>query len=75
MIEPTDAPESTPDDSDALAGPPRWVKVVAIVAAALLVLFLVLQLTGQAAQHGPGRHGHPSLGGAHLALGEAGDVW
>ena len=35
---------------------PRWVKVAAIVAAALVLLFVVLQLTGIGGQHGPGRH-------------------
>ncbi|WP_138757722.1 hypothetical protein [Modestobacter altitudinis] len=37
-------------------GMPRWVKVTAIVVGALVLLFLALQLTGVAGQHGPGRH-------------------
>ena len=37
-------------------GLPRWVKVTAIVVGVLVLLFLVLQLTGVAGQHGPGRH-------------------
>jgi cytochrome b561 len=37
-------------------GMPRWVKVTAIVVGVLVLLFLVLQLTGVAGQHGPGRH-------------------
>lgn len=57
MTEPTSAAEPTPDESEPLVGPPRWVKVVAVIAAALLVLFLVLQVTGKGGDHGPGRHG------------------
>ena len=33
---------------------PRWVKVFAIVAAVVVLVFLVLLLTGN--NHGPGRH-------------------
>jgi hypothetical protein len=36
------------------AGPPRWVKVSAIIALALVVLLLILLLAG--GNHGPGRH-------------------
>lgn len=35
---------------------PRWVKIAAIVVGVLILVFLVLQLTGIAGQHGPGRH-------------------
>jgi hypothetical protein len=35
---------------------PRWVKISAIVVGVLLAVFLVLQLTGLAGEHGPGRH-------------------
>lgn len=38
-------------------GMPRWVKVALLVAAALVVLFLVAQLAGVGGEHGPGRHG------------------
>ena len=37
-------------------GMPRWVKVTAIVVGVLVLVFLVLQLTGIAGNHGPGRH-------------------
>jgi hypothetical protein len=37
-------------------GMPRWVKVTAIVVGVLILLFVILQLTGLAGQHGPGRH-------------------
>ena len=37
-------------------GMPRWVKVAAIVVGVLILVFLVLQLTGVAGDHGPGRH-------------------
>ncbi len=36
------------------AGPPRWVKVSAIIALTIVLLLLVLLLAG--GNHGPGRH-------------------
>lgn len=36
---------------------PRWVKVSAIVVGILILLFVIMQLTGLAGEHGPGRHG------------------
>ena len=41
---------------------PRWVKVSAIVVGVLILLFVLLQVTGLAGDHGPGRH----LSGAGL---------
>lgn len=41
-------------DGKQTSGMPRWVKVSAIVVAALLVLMVVLMLVG--GDHGPGRH-------------------
>jgi len=35
---------------------PRWVKVFGAVVLAVLVAFVVLQLTGVAGEHGPRRH-------------------
>lgn len=35
---------------------PRWVKVSAIVVGVLILLFVLLQVTGLAGDHGPGRH-------------------
>ena len=37
-------------------GVPRWVKVIGLVAAVLLVAFIVVQVSGIAGAHGPGRH-------------------
>ena len=51
--------ETTPGtDADHGAPPrmPRWVKIAAIVVGLLVLLFAVLQLTGIAGEHGPGRH-------------------
>jgi hypothetical protein len=35
---------------------PRWVKVAASIVGALVLIFTILQLTGVAGKHGPGRH-------------------
>lgn len=37
-------------------GPPRWVKVLAIVAAAVVLVLLVLLLLSPSSAHGPRRH-------------------
>ena len=37
-------------------GMPRWVKIAAVIVGALILLFVILQLTGFAGEHGPGRH-------------------
>ena len=45
------------DGSDpAYTGMPRWVKVSLVVVAALVVVFVVLQLVGVGGQHGPAQH-------------------
>ena len=41
-------------EDEQTGGMPRWVKVSAIVVAALVVLMVVLMLVG--GDHGPGRH-------------------
>jgi hypothetical protein len=41
-------------DRGPTAGPPRWVKVSAIITLALIVLLLIALLAG--GNHGPGRH-------------------
>jgi len=40
---------------DSVTGPPRWVKVSAIIVAAV-VLLLVLLMVLSGGRHGPGRH-------------------
>lgn len=46
----------TERDREALTGPPRWVKVSALIAGILiLVVVAVMLLTG--GEHGPARHG------------------
>lgn len=40
-----------------LAGTPRWVKAFLSIGAALVLLFLLANITGLAGDHGPGRHG------------------
>lgn len=54
--------DAGPGLGDTPPGMPRWVKVAAVVVGLLLLLFLVLQLTGLAGEHGPGMHS--SLGAA-----------
>ena len=51
-------------------GVPRWVKVIGIVVAALVVLLIVAQVTGIAGDHGPGRH----LGGPAPSAGSTSSV-
>ena len=50
-----DQPEqvSNGGDDDDPGGTPRWAKVFGIILIALLVPFVILQLTGE---HGPARH-------------------
>jgi hypothetical protein len=71
MTDPRQQPESGPDaGSDLPPGMPRWVKATAIVVGLLLLLFLVLQLTGIAGEHGPGMHsslGQQPLVASHVA--------
>ncbi len=45
--------------AEAITGTPRWVKVLGIIGALLVLLIIVMLLTG----HGPGRHMHGGLGG------------
>jgi hypothetical protein len=61
-----DQPSSPQRDGSAdrgpTAGPPRWVRIVGIIALALVVLALIVLLTG--GNHGPGRHqSSPGHGG------------
>jgi cytochrome b561 len=49
-------PSGSRPEAEAPPGTPRWVKVTAIVVGLLILLFLVLQLTGIAGEHGPGMH-------------------
>jgi hypothetical protein len=54
-------PDSSDDtggwpDRRSTTGIPRWVKVFAIIAGVLVLLFVILQLTGIGGEHGPGRH-------------------
>ena len=53
------APRSDTGDRTDSGTPPRmpgWVKAVGIVVGLLILLFVILQLTGIARDHGPGRH-------------------
>ena len=52
-------------------GAPRWVKVFALIALVLLVLFLVVQLVG--GDHGPGRH--TGFGAALAAAARSASPW
>jgi hypothetical protein len=63
-----DQPSSSQRDASAdrgpTAGPPRWVKVSAIITLALVLLVLILLLAG--GNHGPGRHQSSRGHGGHL---------
>ena len=52
MTEPSPPPDA---DRDRPPRAPRWVKIAAVIVGVLLLVFLVLQLTGLAGDHGPGR--------------------
>jgi hypothetical protein len=51
-------------DRGPTAGPPRWVKVFAIITLALVVLVLIVLLAG--GNHGPGRHQSSRAPDGHL---------
>jgi hypothetical protein len=64
MADPPRYPDSGDDtgvgpDRESTTGTPRWVKVFGIIAAVLVLLFVIMVLTG----HGPGRHMFGGLGG------------
>jgi hypothetical protein len=56
MSEQTPHARATEADRSGPPGMPRWVKIAGIVVLALVLLFLVLELTGVGGDHGPGRH-------------------
>ena len=61
-------PEPSPDDAvvgreGPNGGMPRWVKVSLLVGLALVLMFVLAQVTGVAGDHGPGRHGPGRHGG------------
>jgi hypothetical protein len=64
MATPPPGPDSdgtgVPPGGGPAAGMPRWVKVCALIAAVVAVLFVVLMLTGGPGAHGPGRHAPPA---------------
>lgn len=56
---------------DSHAGMPRWVKISFLVVGALVLVFVLANITGVAGEHGPGRHrggddsGEVDFGGEH----------
>ena len=62
MADPSTEAEETPvveasGGVEHQAGAPRWVKVVLVIGAGLVLLFFLANITGLAGDHGPGRHG------------------
>ena len=55
-----------PDLGDGSDGIPRWVKVFAVIAAIVILLFVTLLLIGS--DHGPGRYMAPDGGGAQAPV-------
>jgi hypothetical protein len=51
VIEETHMADHPPD-----TGTPRWVKIFGIIAAVVILLFVVFMLTGGPGGHGPSRH-------------------
>ena len=43
-------------EDDPHAGMPRWVKISLLVVGALVLVFVLANITGVAGDHGPGRH-------------------
>lgn len=68
MDDPSEHPSSgTIGGAGGPPGVPRWVKLLAAVVVGLVLVAVILQVTGVAGDHGPGRHGprlHGSTGGA-----------
>ncbi len=61
---PVTPPESDTDvDRGSRPGTPRWVKVFAVIAVVVILVFVVLLLTGS--DHGPARHTGPGDGKGH----------
>jgi hypothetical protein len=61
-------------DRGPTAGPPRWVKISAIIALALALLVLIVLLAG--GNHGPGRHqSSPGHGGQLPSVATAVHDW
>ena len=60
MADPAGGPnfggENMRPDQERIISAPRWVKVFAIIALVVLVLFVILLVTGGPGRHGPGRH-------------------
>ena len=61
-------------DADGGQGPgtPRWVKMIGIVVAVVVLLVAVAKLTGIGGEHGPGRH---VSGGPGSAVPAGGAAW
>jgi hypothetical protein len=53
-------------DRETPPGTPRWVKIFAIIAIVLILLFVILKLTGIGGNHGPGRHFSSNENGQYI---------
>jgi hypothetical protein len=72
--QPSSSERSGSADRGPTAGPPRWVKVSAIITLALIVLVLIVLLAG--GNHGPGRHqSSRGRGGPQAAAASAAHDW
>jgi hypothetical protein len=74
MADPPLFPDTSDDtdsgyDRGSTTGAPRWVQVFGIIVVALILLFVILQLTRIGGHHGPGRHLHSGLPGRAPASG------
>jgi hypothetical protein len=67
-------PHRNSDTDHDSTGTPRWVKVFGIVAALLILLFLVSLLAGFPGGHGPGRHTLSAGAGGHGSPSSGRDV-
>lgn len=69
MTDPIPSPDRT--DPPAYPGAPRWVKVLGLLVAAPVLLFIMLELVGVDIEHGPGSGMQHGSAGAPLSSPEA----
>ena len=66
---PLPSDEGRGDDATSTIGPPRWVKVMGLIALVVILIFVVIMLLGGGpGGHGPSRHTLPAESSASVFL-------